>query len=374
MHQSRARQQGCSRMSGGRRGNLSIAAHLRRPMNSDGPSPRLPCADIDTITVATPASAIDIAQAHLSLLTPPSALVYLALAVFPSRAFHSLPFHCPLLRLVFIFKVITNLDWAVTDKGRSSVSLGTGLEVSIVYKEAYSSYRQIQSVDLWPQESNIYPIQRAIRQTLPTDDIVSHAAKLFSEPYGSWAEGPKKGKFSDTPNWNTVDAAATGMPMRLTANRLRSQYLLEGGECSYTRVTVDGELAGDVFTCRWTCDGRRVCWVTQLVVHKDYRGQGIGSTLLRLSKSDSDDVYGIMSSHPHACVAAAASYGTSIENISLDFIRHHSDAIMKASPIAYVKNASLVGSLFHVEDPTGLISGVNTRFFVDHEEPLDALS
>lgn len=46
---------------------------------------------------------------------------------------------------------------------------------------------------------------------------------------------------------------------------------------------------------------------------------------------------------------------------------------MKASPIKYVKNAVLSGSLFHPNTSTDLISGVDTGFFVDHEEPLSAL-
>jgi hypothetical protein len=46
---------------------------------------------------------------------------------------------------------------------------------------------------------------------------------------------------------------------------------------------------------------------------------------------------------------------------------------MKASPIPYIKNAKLSGTLFDSDDSTGLVSGVNTGFFVDHEEPLEAL-
>lgn len=46
---------------------------------------------------------------------------------------------------------------------------------------------------------------------------------------------------------------------------------------------------------------------------------------------------------------------------------------MKDSPIDYVATAVVAGSLFR-EDSTGLISGVDTNFFVDHEEPLHALN
>lgn len=46
---------------------------------------------------------------------------------------------------------------------------------------------------------------------------------------------------------------------------------------------------------------------------------------------------------------------------------------MKASPIRYVKEAKLRGSLFNPEDASGLISSVDTSFWIDHTEPLEAL-
>lgn len=39
-----------------------------------------------------------------------------------------------------------------------------------------------------------------------------------------------------------------------------------------------------------------------------------------------------------------------------------------------VQNAQLRGSLFHPEDGSGLVSCADTRFPVDHEEPLEALT
>ncbi|KAM0343898.1 hypothetical protein ACHAPU_008061 [Fusarium lateritium] len=190
-----------------------------------------------------------------------------------------------------------------------------------------------------------------------TEDMLNDAAKLFTENYGVWGDVSK----------------LHGKRITLTAKRLREQYLPVEGECWYTRVTSHGNLAGNLFTCRWSHGEKNICWVTQLVVHKDHRGRGIAGTLLRMSMANSDDMYGIMSSHPFACVAAAAVFGTSIENLSLSFIREHAEGAMEASPIGYVKEAILSGSLFHTTAYGGLISGVDTGFFVDHEEPLNAL-
>lgn len=59
--------------------------------------------------------------------------------------------------------------------------------------------------------------------------------------------------------------------------------------------------------------------------------------------------------------------------MSLDFIRDNAESLVKTSPIEYIRNAKLCGNLFEPEDSTGLVSGVNTMFFVDHDEPLAAL-
>lgn len=62
-----------------------------------------------------------------------------------------------------------------------------------------------------------------------------------------------------------------------------------------------------------------------------------------------------------------------IGTIRLEFIKGHAQEIMKASPIRYVRDAKLRGSLFNPEDASGLVSSVDTGFWVDHTEPLKAL-
>ena len=47
---------------------------------------------------------------------------------------------------------------------------------------------------------------------------------------------------------------------------------------------------------------------------------------------------------------------------------------MEASPVRYVKDAKLRGSVFDPGDTSGLVSCVDTGFFVDHNEPLEALA
>ena len=100
-----------------------------------------------------------------------------------------------------------------------------------------------------------------------------------------------------------------GSRVRLSTERLRAQCLFDNVKCSYVRVTVNGHLAGNAFACRWTVNNRQVCWVTQLVVDRNYRERGLAKTLLNLLKHDDNDMYGVMSSHPAACLAAAKAFG-----------------------------------------------------------------
>jgi hypothetical protein len=96
----------------------------------------------------------------------------------------------------------------------------------------------------------------------------------------------------------------------MSKDRLRAQLLPNGATCSYVRVIVDGSLAGNAFASRWTHNGRSVCWVTQLVVHRDYRERGLAMGLLNELGQDDDDIYGVVSSHAAACLAAAKAFAS----------------------------------------------------------------
>ena len=47
---------------------------------------------------------------------------------------------------------------------------------------------------------------------------------------------------------------------------------------------------------------------------------------------------------------------------------------MKASPVAYVRSARPQGTYFDSSDTSGVVCSVDTGFFVDHAEPLEALA
>ncbi|CDM31854.1 Acyl-CoA N-acyltransferase [Penicillium roqueforti FM164] len=146
------------------------------------------------------------------------------------------------------------------------------------------------------------------------------------------------------------------------------------GVSTYSRVIIEGKLVGHAFGCRWTCKGGTVCWITQLVVDRHHRGKGFATSLLRILRTDHDTIYGVMSSHPAACLAAVKAFDRTIEKVDLDFIAKNANETMSTSPVPYIRDAELCGIIFDGKDTTGIVSGVNTKFFVDHKEPLKALA
>jgi hypothetical protein len=157
-----------------------------------------------------------------------------------------------------------------------------------------------------------------------TDELLEDAAKLFSANYGKWSvEAAKKfGRF-----------AKNGSRVHLSTLRLRNQCLPDGVPCTHVRVFLEEKLVGHVFAAQWTAEtGETVCWVTQLVVHADHRERGLATALLmHLKENGNCDVYGIMSSHPAACKAAATAFGSKcpanntqpLSNIDYRFNQQH---------------------------------------------------
>ncbi|KAK2018661.1 hypothetical protein LZ32DRAFT_634731 [Colletotrichum eremochloae] len=203
-------------------------------------------------------------------------------------------------------------------------------------------------------------VVRKFNRQQVTEATLKDAAKLFSANYGVWGN---KGY------------GRPGTRVKMSADRLRAQCLPEGSNSTYANVTIDGVLAGNAFACRWEHAGRQVCWVTQLVVHSDYREQRLATVLLSTLIDSDDDVFGIASSHPAACKALAKAIGDfRFSDVSMDFAREHAANVLKASPITYIREAKLRGSLFHCDDTSGMVSGVDSNYYVDHAEPFEALA
>ena len=204
-----------------------------------------------------------------------------------------------------------------------------------------------------------------------TDDMIQAAATLFSSHYGTWKGSGKRVRMS---------------PAKLRAELLPSEHI---AQCSYVRAIVDGDYVGHAFACEWLSRGRPILWITQLVVHAHFRSKGIAKSMLKKLERCHIYGYGIVSSHAHAIMAATTAFGRGPEGKphilpyireqhakvraqqALNFIKEHAVTVMKRSPIRYIREAEVHGTLF--EDAGDNVSTIDTKFLVDHAEPEEAL-
>ncbi|KAB8349620.1 hypothetical protein FH972_023640 [Carpinus fangiana] len=200
----------------------------------------------------------------------------------------------------------------------------------------------------------------------PPQTVWEEAASLFSSHYGTW--GPLA-------EHNYGSFAKTGRRVRMSAAKLRDQCWPEKAqENVFVRALVGGAAVGHVFASRWSYRGRTVCWISQLVVHSDFRERRIASTLLAGLRRPSDDAFGICSSHPAAITAAARALGVRYQGLDFTAAKAHAAAVMQSAPIRYVHNASPSGRLFDPTAVEGSFCCANVGFWVDHDEPLRALN
>lgn len=62
-----------------------------------------------------------------------------------------------------------------------------------------------------------------------------------------------------------------------------------------------------------------------------------------------------------------------IERIPLEYIARNATAIVKSSPVPYIRDAKVRGALFGISNADDMVSAVDTRFFIDHDEPKEVL-
>ncbi|KAH7561581.1 hypothetical protein BM1_02685 [Bipolaris maydis] len=206
-------------------------------------------------------------------------------------------------------------------------------------------------------------------ETIPaaqvTETMLDQAAALFSSAYGIWSPEAEK---------NMGKYCKPGKRVKMSVERLREQSLAPGTNSVLVR-SIDGDkLAGYAFATRWMYEGRQICWVTQLCVSHEYRGRKLATQILiRLREGQNDRGFGILSSHPAAILGALRAWGRGIEDVNMEIAKEHAAGIMAASPVKYVRDAKLKGSLFGSGDD-GTVCCADTSFWVDHAEPFAALA
>ncbi|KZV95722.1 hypothetical protein EXIGLDRAFT_671862 [Exidia glandulosa HHB12029] len=189
--------------------------------------------------------------------------------------------------------------------------------------------------------------------------LLEECAALFSDHYGIWgAKGP-------TPGGRVTMGVKT----------LKKYCLEDVHRCAVVTCRRGDVLVGHAFATCWNFEAAKsVCWVTQLVVHTEFRRQRVASFMLNMLKHDAfPDVvaFGLASSHPAACMTLATLSGIHLsrahrDELDIGYIKRNASAIFSSSPVTYVKNATL-----HIE---GDSCRAFTKFFVDHGEPNAVLS
>jgi GNAT superfamily N-acetyltransferase len=198
-----------------------------------------------------------------------------------------------------------------------------------------------------------------------TPSMLFEASSLFSSAYGIW--GPLAPSKLGKP-------FKPGKRIKMSPARLLEQVLPPGTDSILVRGLAGSSLAGYACAARWEHRGRRICWVTQLCVAPEYRGQKLATEIVRRLREEGEQgVLGILSSHPAAILAALRAWGRGVEEVDLDVVQELAEGIMAASPVSYVREAELKGSLFGQEDAEGVCCA-DTMFWVDHAEPLAALA
>jgi len=170
-------------------------------------------------------------------------------------------------------------------------------------------------------------------------NIVSKCSLLFSFYYGTWQHN--------------------GKPITLSPQLLKRDYLdsVDSGVVIVYRDSNDideSEFIGHAFFKHFMYNDSKVCWITQLVVHPEYRSRGYAKLLL-YKASLGTNLIGIASTHPHAIMAARYCKKWTVPIDSIDEIQD----IVRRSGIKYIKDCECK------ENPNGGFM-INTRFLVKH--------
>ncbi len=163
-------------------------------------------------------------------------------------------------------------------------------------------------------------------------EILEKCAHLFSNHYAVWQGGKKK--------------------VKMTYEKLRNEYMFDE-QCSLVTAQVNGEIIGQCFSIRNYQVS--MIWITQLVVHEEYRQHGIAKELLRLTVKDDWNIVCMATSNPYSIQALESTLKVKFTP-QPDLAQY----VMKICPVPY-----LCGKSLHVSETS---STVNTAFFICHDE------
>lgn len=168
-----------------------------------------------------------------------------------------------------------------------------------------------------------------------TVELLDECSALFSNHYGVWS--------TDYP-----DITKRGKKISLNGKRLRD-YLSSTDSWVATARNSDGMLIGYCFVIWLKYKTNTISWVTQLVVHKEYRQKLVASVLLNSAWGYSNHLaWGIASANPFAIKALEKA---TRRPVSSKKMQNHQGAVDAAiSQIGYLK-----GKKVTINDKTAII-------------------
>jgi SAM-dependent methyltransferase/GNAT superfamily N-acetyltransferase len=174
------------------------------------------------------------------------------------------------------------------------------------------------------------------------DETLWECSALYSGHYGIYGDGHPR----------------SGDPVRMSPARLRALLDDPGAWAALARLP--GQLVGYAFVVRGALpSGGVVSWVTQLVIHKDYRHREVATRLLRAAWGLSDDFgWGLVTANPYAVRALEAATRRRCDPL---VIHPHLRALQEFG-VAHINY--LAGKNWQVDDRRSI---VDTQFFVSHE-------
>jgi hypothetical protein len=181
-----------------------------------------------------------------------------------------------------------------------------------------------------------------------SDDDLKECSQLFSQHYGVWGSQMNE-KYQKR--------------VSLSANMMRSQYLFSN-DCALVVAKSNHKIIGQAFFIRFWNDKLNgwVVWITQLVVHSQFRRLGIGKGLCNSSWNPSTDIaVGLVSANPFAVKALESATSS---HVTEKTVRQYADTLMDTCSIPYMKNCKM-NKAFSNNEPN---CSINTAFHVDHTE------
>lgn len=174
-----------------------------------------------------------------------------------------------------------------------------------------------------------------------TDKELAQCKELFDNHYGTWGEGSDR----------------EGKRIKFPSSRYEEYRELNN---TYVALAIlDGVIIGQAFYLK-DIFGKNdnISWVLQLVVHKDYRKQGIAKTLLHSIWGFSDDyAWGLATSN--ALTVKTLEKATFRKVDPKEMLKHSAKIVMIKSKIPFASNAKM-----YLDDESSIL---NSGFPVDRK-------